>query len=193
MGVYYKSKVTDFAASEPPYTDTVYCKDENKTVCIIHIDKNWNMYGEVIDPYDLFISPVKPIFGPLNQEQCERMLMKDAPKPNRVDVMRELDMEFMDYAKLMYCTRLINLINNYWLAWSEDDKVEDYHPRFNKEIMKKREASMIKLDPEPEDLEPSTPYWVPDWSKSMENFDRPEVNSEIDTSDMEFGSSRFDT
>ena len=158
MGVYYKSKFTDFAASEPPYTDTVYCKDENRTVCIIHIDENWNMYGEVIDPYDLFISPVKPIFGPLNQEQCERMLMKDAPKPNRVDVMRELDMEFMDY-----------------------------------EIMKEREASMIKLDPEPEDLEPSTPYWVPDWSKSMENFDRPEVNSEIDISDMEFCSSRFDT
>ena len=68
-------------------------------------------------------------------------------------------MDKIDYAILMYKTRLITLIDTYWAAWSEDDKAEDYHPRFNKEIMKEREKSMLRLDPEPEDDEPPKPYW----------------------------------
>ena len=161
--MYYVSNYTDFTASEPPYTNKIFCKDGNRTVAIIHIDDNWNMWGEVIDPFNLWISPIKPIYTNLTQEQCERMLLKDVPKPNRKDVLREYNMKEMDYAKFMYCTRLINLINNYWLAWSEDDKAEDYHPRFNEELMKEREKYMLRLDPEPEDDEPPTPYWKPDW------------------------------
>ena len=91
------------------------------------------------------------------------MLLKDVQKPNRKDVLREYNMEKMDYAKFEYCTRLINLINNYWLVWSEADKAEDYHPRFNKELMKEREKYMLRLDPQLEDNEPPTPYWQPDW------------------------------
>lgn len=120
--MYYVSNYTDFTASEPPYTNKIFCKDGNRTVAIIHIDDNWNMWGEVIDPFNLWISPIKPIYTNLTQEQCEKMLLKDVPKPNRKDILREYNMKEMDYAKFMYCTRLINLINNYWLAWSEDDE-----------------------------------------------------------------------
>lgn len=161
--MYYESKYTDFTASEPPYTDKIYYKDGNKTVAIIHIDNNWNMWGEVLDPFDLIISPIKPIFRDLTQKECERMLMKDMPKPNRQDVLDKYNMKVMDYATLVYSTRLINLINCYWVAWSENDRAEDYHPRFNEELMKEREKTMIKLDYEPEDDEPPAPYWVPDW------------------------------
>lgn len=57
----YISDLTEFRAYESPYTDTMYVKDANKTVCIIHVDEDWNMVGEVIDPFDIPISPIKPI------------------------------------------------------------------------------------------------------------------------------------
>lgn len=156
--MYYESKYTYFCASEPPYTDTIYYKDGNKTVTIIHVDKDWNMSGEVIDPFDQYVSPVEPIWGTLNQEQCERMLLKDMPSPNRTDVKKKYNMDKIDYAMLMYCTRLISMINSYWVAWSENDKAEDYHPRYNEEILKERDSYNIEIDHEPEDDGPSTPY-----------------------------------
>jgi len=157
--MYYTSEYTNFCASEPPYTDTIYYKDGNKTIAVIHIDKDWNMTGDVLDPFDLPINISEPTWGPLDQVQCERMLMKDMPKPNRKDIMQEYNMgNAIDYAKLVYCTRLINMINSYWVAWSENDKAEDYHPRFNPDILRERDSYSIKLDPEPEDNEPPTPY-----------------------------------
>lgn len=156
--MYYESKYTNFTASEPPYTNIIYYKNINKTVVKIHIDNEWNMWGEVVDPFDKVIFPFKPIYRALNQQECEKLLMKDMPKPNRQDVLEKYNMKVMDYSMLLYSTRLINLINNIWVAWSEEDKAEDYHPRFNKELMKEREKTMIKLDYEPEDDEEPTPY-----------------------------------
>lgn len=155
----YISELTQFQAFEAPYTDKVYYKNGNKTVCIIHIDKDWNMYGDVIDPFDIPIDSLKPKYLPLDQGQCERLIMRHMPPRSREDVKKKYNMKEIDYAMLMYKTRLITLIDTYWAAWSEDDKAEDYHPRFNEEIMEERMSDCIKIDPEPEDLEPRAPYW----------------------------------
>lgn len=156
----YISKYTGFQAFERPYTDTFYYKRGNDTIVIIHVDNDWNMFGEVLDPFLLPISPIEPIYGLLTQQRCEELIMRTMPPPYRKDVLRKYNMKKMDYAMLMYCTRLINLIDTHWMAWSENDKAEDYHPRFNKELMKEREKYMVKLDPEPEDILPSTPYFT---------------------------------
>ena len=37
---------------------------------------------------------------------------------------QKYNMKEIDYAKFMYYTRLINMLSNYWLAWSEDDKAD---------------------------------------------------------------------
>ncbi len=155
----YVSEHTNFQAFELPYTDKIYFKDGNKTVAIIHIDKDWNMWGEAIDPFDIPIDIMNPKFDLLTQTECEQIIMRHMPPECRTDVKQKYNMEKLDYAMIMYKTRLISLTDKYWAAWSEDDRVEDYHPLFNKEIMKEREKSMLRLDPEPEDDEPHTPYW----------------------------------
>ncbi|MBO5389212.1 MAG: hypothetical protein J6A59_13995 [Lachnospiraceae bacterium] len=184
--MYYESKYTNFTASEPPYTNIIYYKNGNKTVVKIHIDNNWNMWGEVLDPFDAVIFPLGPVYRNLTQAECERLLMKDMPKPNRIDVLKKYNMKVMDYATILYSTRLINLISTTWAAWSEDDKVEDYHPRFNEEIMREREKTMLRLDPEPEDDEPPAPYWKPELDE-LDGclFDTVNTNS-IDLSEYTF-------
>lgn len=165
----YVSKYTYFCANDEPLTDKIYCKYGNKTTCIIHVNEDWNMTGEVIDPFNLYISPLKPIYRDLTQEECERMLLKDTPQPNRKDIIEKYGVNgVIDYAKFMYSTRLINMINTYWLAWSENDKAEDYHPLYNKDILKERDSSSIVIDPEPEDLEPKEPYWQPDIKNTID-------------------------
>lgn len=157
----YISELTEFRAYEPPYTDKIYIKDGNKTVCIIHADENWSMYGDVVDPFNIPISPIKPIYTRLNQFQCERIIMRNMPPMIRVEQLkREYGFDKVDYAIVMYRTRLITLIDTYWAAWSEEDKAEDYHPRFNAELMKQRFEGQIEIDPEEEDK-----YPMPPWSK----------------------------
>lgn len=154
----YISKLTDFRAYEPPYIDTMYFKDGDKTVCIIHADENWNMYGEVLDPFDLPISPIKPIFGQIDQLQCERLIMRNmAPLCRAEELKKKYGFDKVDYAQIMYRTRTICLIDRYWMAWSPYDKVSDYHPLFNEELMKERFKDSIQLDPEEEDMEPFPP------------------------------------
>ena len=153
----YISEYTDFQAFEPPYTDKIYYKEGDKTLCIIHVDENWNMWGEVKDPYNIPIDILNPKFKPLNQKQCEELIMIHMPPRHRTDVKKRWGMDKIDYAILMYKTRLITLIDSYWVAWSEDDKAEDYHPRYNEKLMEKRFEGAIQIDPEPEDLEESTP------------------------------------
>lgn len=151
----YISKYTDFQAFEPPYTDKIYYKEGNKTLCIIHIDNAWNMWGEVLDPFNIPIDVLRPKYDNLNQIQCEQLIMRHMPPRHRLDVKRKYNMENIDYAILMYKTRLITLIDNYWAAWSENDKAEDYHPKYNQSLMEQRFEGCIQLDPEPEDEIPS--------------------------------------
>lgn len=179
--MYYTSKLTKFTAGAPPLTDKIYYKDGNKTVAIIYVDNEWNMHGVPLDPYDLPISPLKPIYTELNQKQCELMLLKDTPPPNRKDIIDYYGDKVIDYSKILYSTRLINLLTHYWVAWSEDDKAEDYHPLFNKDIMKRRMNSYIKLDWEPEDDEESQPYCEFDFEKDNMFYREP-----IDLTDATF-------
>ena len=157
----YISDLTEFRAYEAPYTDTIYVKDGNKTVCIIHIDEEWNMTGEVIDPFNIPISPIKPIYGQLNQLQCERIIMRHmAPMCREKQLKEKYKFDKVDYAQIMYRTRLITLIDTYWVAWSESDRAEDYHPRYNEKLMEERFEDQIVIDKEEEDNEEPVPRIV---------------------------------
>lgn len=157
--VKYISNLTEFRAYEAPYTDTMYVKDGNKTVCIIHIDEEWNMTGEVIDPFNIPISPIKPIYGQLNQLQCEQIIMRHmAPMCREKQLKDKYKFEKVDYAQILYRTRMINLIDTYWVAWSESDKAENYHPLFNTSLMKQRFDGQIQIDSEDEDNHSFPPY-----------------------------------
>lgn len=157
----YISDLTEFRAYEAPYTDTIYVKDGNKTVCIIHIDKEWNMTGEVIDPFNIPISPIKPIYGQLNQLQCEQIIMRHmAPMCREKQLKDKYKFDKVDYAQIMYRTRLITLIDTYWVAWSESDRAEDYHPRYNEKLMEERFEDQIVIDKEEEDNEEPVPRIV---------------------------------
>lgn len=164
--LYYKSKLTQFQTTEPPYTDKIYFKNCNKTVCIIHIEPDWSMYGEVLDPFNIPIDLLTPKFRNLTQYECEELLMWHMPPLNRVDVLKRWNMPIMDYAQLLYRTRLITYVDNYWAAWSEEDKAEDYHPRFNKEIFEERYKDVsFQFD----DYE-NTPLWKPDFEKESYDY-----------------------
>lgn len=153
----YVSKYTKFTALECPYTNNIFYKKGNRTIAIVHIDSDWNMWGEVLDPFNLPISPIKPVFGQLNQIQCEEMLLYGTPPASRIDLIEKYNMrKQFDYAKFMYCTRLITMTNDYWLAWSDNDKAEDYHPWFNPHILAERTKHCLRIEPEDEDID--TPY-----------------------------------
>ena len=149
----YMSDKTFFQAKEPPLIDKFYFKDANKTLCIMHADKDWNMRGEVRDPFNIPLNMLEPKFSDLTQYQCEELLVHRMPPPTRKDVLNRLQLDRMWYDQLMYRTRLIRFTDNYWLAWSEHDKIEDYHPRWNKEILKEHDKYILHLDPEPDDIE----------------------------------------
>lgn len=111
----------------------------------------------------------------------EHGLFKGYPPPNRKDIIDYYGDKVIDYSKILYSTRLINLLTHYWVAWSEDDKAEDYHPLFNKDIMKRRMSSYIKLDWEPEDDKESQPYCEFDFEKDNMFYREP-----IDLTDATF-------
>ena len=142
----YESKFTNFQTDMEVLTNTMYYKDINKTICIIHVNDDWSMNGKVLDPFDLPISPIKPIFTDLDQEMCEKIIMRTMPPPYRQDILKKYNFKVMDYGLMLYKTRLINLLDTYWMAWSEDDKVEDYHPRFNEYIDKERSKNRLQFD-----------------------------------------------
>jgi hypothetical protein len=141
----YKSPYTRFIAYEKPLVHRVYVKDENTTIAIIDIDDNWQMHGSVINPINKLIHPSLV----LDQESCERALMKNMPPENCPDVLEHYGLDKYDCAEIMYRTRAINLLDKTWLAWSEDDKAEDYHPLCNEKLMKIRMKGMMQIiDPD---------------------------------------------
>lgn len=144
----YESKYTNFIAHNKPLTNTVYVKYGNHTVCRIYIEDDWTMHGEIDD---FLMCPVGG--GKLNhleQKDCELILLKNMPPASRTKTLRSHGLERYDSAELMYRTRGINLLDDFWLAWSEDDKAEDYHPLHNKKILEERTKDMIHfVDDEP--------------------------------------------
>jgi hypothetical protein len=138
----YKSKYTGFVAHNKPLVHTIYVKDENETTDIIYIDDNWNMAGS-----SLVLRPKG--WGPditFGQADCERMLMKNVPSKNCPDVLEHYGLKEYDTAEIIYRTRGINLLDKTWLAWSKEDKAEDYHPLCNPELMKIRMKDMIQIE-----------------------------------------------
>lgn len=146
----YKSKYTEFTAYEEPYTDKFYFKYTNETVAIIYVDKDWNMYGDVLDPFQMPVKTFK-----LDQVDCEKLILIKLPTW-RADVKRRSGLDKYDTAMLLYKSRGINLLNNYWFAWAESDKIEDYHPLFNAEIA---EARWAKDREEPDYYTFEMPEW----------------------------------
>lgn len=132
--IMYRSKYTEFIAYEPPYVEKIYYKHRNETVVALHIEKDWTMYGEVLQPFNLIV----PKFS-LDQVDCEKLILDKLPAW-REDVKQRSGLDKYDSAMLMYKYRGIDMLNDYWFAWSENDKIEDYHPKFNKEIAELRWA-----------------------------------------------------
>ena len=136
----YKSQYTEFIAYESPYIDKIYYMHMNKIIAIIHVDSNWSMHGEVLHPFDMIVKT----FG-LNQIDCEKLILSKLPAW-REDVKRRSKLDRYDSAMLLYKYRGIDMLNNYWFAWSQDDKIEDYHPKYNKEIAEARWGSDREME-----------------------------------------------
>lgn len=128
----YKSKYTDFVAYEEPYTDKFYFKLKNETIAIIHVSCDWKVWGEVIQPLKMPVNAFS-----LNQIDCEKLILMNLPNW-REDVKERSGLTRYDKAMLLYMYRGINSLNSHWFAWSEDDRIEDYHPLYNAEIAEAR-------------------------------------------------------
>lgn len=136
----YVSTLTDFQAFERPYMGKFYLKDMNNIVAEIYVDKDWKMCGTIIDPYGIPISPIEPMYGILKQERCEQLIMYNMP-PRHRKFWNEQEHKEIDYAKMMYKTRGISLLNFYWFAWDKSERAEDFHPRLNERIMAERDST----------------------------------------------------
>lgn len=150
------STETKFQTFIRPLTYKIYLKHGNETVAHIEMDDDWNMTCYPHDPFNIPYHFQSPAYDPMGQKMCELLVTDKMPPRCRNDIKKKYGTPEVDYGVLLYCTRGINLLDNYWWAWSEDDKAEDYHPRYNEEIMKMQEEYMLHLDPEPG--EEKTPY-----------------------------------
>lgn len=202
----YISKVTDFMALDPPIPYEIYYKHGNKTVCIIHVGRDWSMWGEVIDPYDIPVALFTPKFEPLDQRMCEKLLLKHMPPSSRKDVLIRHNMEQFDHPTLIYATRLITLLDDYWLAWDENERAEDIHPRFNDKLKQEYLDALPKLPLEEGEVIEKTPlwcereeFWHPFSDELLEEFKRneEEINSQnpfftAKSNDFDFDATGFE-
>lgn len=131
----YKSRFTDFIAYNEPLVDKIYYKWSNVTAAIILVDNNWKMRG-IIKNENLVPSLIHRT--ELSQSECENCIMSHMPSPNRQDILIRLELKVYDSAEYIYRTRAISAFDLFWLAWSDDDKAEDYLPMRNYKIWKSR-------------------------------------------------------
>ena len=124
----YKNDDTGFITYIKPLTNKIYYKIKNETAAIIYIDDNWGMEVDVVNPFAFNT----PIFH-LSSEWAERKMVALSPR-NMQRILDAFNVERYDTAEMMYKTRGISYVRDDWFAWSEDDKIEDYHPRFNPEL-----------------------------------------------------------
>lgn len=108
-----------------------YFMEGNNLLATIYVSDGWKLMGEVNDvvnfPYRCLI-PIGSDFN-LDQDDCEYIIRKRI-RPNR---------GYKDYDEIkeLGARRGANTLDNYWFAWSLQDRAEDWHPRFNKELMDK--------------------------------------------------------
>ena len=111
----------------------IYVKHRNSTCVEIDINEDWTMLGtsKSTKIQDMGYN------GIMSDAQCKHFLSTRVA-PNRGKFMLdELGLKEYDTMEILYRTRGIQPKDDWWLAWSEDDKAEDYHPNFNKEIAEK--------------------------------------------------------
>ncbi len=129
--MYYNEK-TGFITYRDVELNRIFVKNGTDTVGIINISDNWDMEGYKTKtsrfPWSSF-----PIYW--DQEACEKLIVMRVAPDRGKEFLQRLGIDKYDTMTLAYMTRGIQLIDNMWLAWSEDDKAEDYHPKFNSELM----------------------------------------------------------
>lgn len=128
----YRSKNTDFTAHEKPYVNKIYFKYCNITVALLTVTENWGLEGEVIYPFKMPVKCFK-----LDQFDCEKLILDFIPAW-REDVKIRSGLKEYDSAMLLYKYRGITRLNKWWFAWSEQDRIEDYHPEYTPELDKLR-------------------------------------------------------
>lgn len=124
----YKNDGTGFITYIKPLTNKIYYKIKNETAAIIYINDNWGIEVDVVNPFAFNT----PIFH-LSSDWAERKMVATSPR-NMQRILDVFNVERYDTAEMMYKTRGISYVRDDWFAWSEDDKIEDYHPRFNPDL-----------------------------------------------------------
>lgn len=133
----YRNDKTGFITYIKPLTDKIYYKIKNTTAAIIYVGENWEMTAEVVDPFAFST----PLFT-LSEDWAEKKIVSLSPR-NYPRIIKAFGVSRYDTAVLLYKSRGIDYVRDDWFAWSEDDKIEDYHPRFNPEL---DESEVIECD-----------------------------------------------
>lgn len=120
---------SNFITHEKLRPDIIYIKAGNKVIGDIQIDSEWNMHGTIYHP-GLFFSSYPVI---LTDAQCKYFLASRVAPPRPL-LLEQAGLSEYDTMSLIYRTRGISYLDDIWLAWAPDDRAEDYHPRFNKDI-----------------------------------------------------------
>jgi len=140
--VYHNPK-TGFITYRPVELNKIYVKNGNDTVAEINISDNWKMEGWVIDPAK-FPWSLYPLYW--DQERCE-VILTGRVAPNRgPEFLKSMGLDKYDTMTLIYMNRGIQVTDDLWFAWSEDDRAEDYHPNFNPELRKLHIRELKCLD-----------------------------------------------
>lgn len=124
----YRNDKTGFITYMRPLTNKIYYKIKNETAAIIDIDDNWKMKAEVVNPFAFNT----PIFS-LPEDWAEKKIVALSPR-NMDRILKTFKVDRYDTAEMLYKTRGIEFVRDDWFAWTEDDKIEDYHPRYNPEM-----------------------------------------------------------
>ncbi len=124
----YKNDSTGFITYIKPLCNKLYYKVKNDTVAVINVSENWEMSVDIVNPFAFTL--VK--YG-ADKEWAENLIVQLVPR-DMERILRVYNIERYDTAVMLYRSRGINYVRDDWFAWSEDDKIEDYHPRFNKAL-----------------------------------------------------------
>lgn len=119
----YSSKLTPFITWEEPVLSEIYIKNAQDIVAKINITGNWEMEGEVYDPW-VFI----PTKFTLTQKDCEEYIVSRIGC-DREDTLKRMNIERYDSILMLYHTRGIRPTDKIWFAWDKSDRFEDYHPK----------------------------------------------------------------
>lgn len=108
-----------------------YIKFGNIVVVEIHTNEDWEMEGVVVNP--AYFPASYPLI--LSDAQCKYWLSNRIMPDRKDGSVEQLGLKEYDTMEVLYRSRGINMLDDYWLAWSIEDKAEEYHPRFNSSLI----------------------------------------------------------